>query len=99
MENETESPETDEEQAPSHEDDPIIEIEPPKPEEPMERLYQIWLAPECKSVRPTPHEPSFLYIRASSESEAALKSALIADRTRGIRCPCQVQARERELYV
>lgn len=79
----------------------VRRIEPPEGDENMERLYQIWMAAGCRTREPSRHqlEPTFMYVTASDDEDAFLKSMAIAAVTDTVRCACQVQARERELYV
>lgn len=77
----------------------LEEIEVPPPMEPEDRLYHVWMAPICKSIQPTPHLPTFLYVRARSDVDAEVKKALMGEMMNGIRCPCQIRLKRAELWV
>lgn len=77
----------------------VEEIDLPPRAGPEERLYQVWMAPTCRSIMPSEHLPTFIYLKAANDAEAKMKGRMMAGMTRGIDCACQVQIRRAELYV
>lgn len=77
----------------------LSEIPFPTIIDPEERMYRLFMAPSCRSIASSEHQPTFMYVSAIDDTEAALKAGLVAGLTNGIDCPCQVRWEEADLYV